>query len=66
MTVQSSVTYEQLLKQLDVQAPHVVILGAGASRATCLMGDKHRKILPLIQDFIESIGLKKILEQNVK
>ena len=62
--VQSSVTYEQLLKQLDVQAPHVVILGAGASRATCLTGDKNRKILPLIQDFIESIGLRKILEQH--
>lgn len=61
---QSSVTYEQLLTKLDIQAPHVVILGAGASRAACLAGDKNGKVLPLMQDFIESIGLEKILKQH--
>ena len=30
--------------------PHVVLLGAGASRAVCTNGDKHGRKLPLMSD----------------
>ncbi|WP_306253830.1 hypothetical protein [Parvularcula sp. IMCC14364] len=39
-------------------APHVVILGAGASRACCLNGDKSGSKLPLMADYIDVLDLK--------
>ncbi len=36
--------------------PHVVILGAGASRAAFLGGDKNRKPIPLLDDLPDIIG----------
>lgn len=41
--------------------PHVVVLGAGASRAACPNGDKHGKALPLMADFAECTGLASML-----
>lgn len=38
-------------------SPHVVILGAGASRAAFPNGDAHGKRLPVMADLIESLGL---------
>ncbi len=38
-------------------SPHVVILGAGASRAALPQGDAHGKRLPVMADLIESLGL---------
>jgi len=46
-----------------MQRPHVVILGAGASRATCPNGDKKGNRLPLMSDFTEIVGLKSLLHQ---
>ena len=37
--------------------PHVVILGAGASRAACPDGDVDGRILPLMNDFMSVTGL---------
>jgi len=39
------------------QSPHVVILGAGASRAAFPEGDSHGKRLPVMADLIECLGL---------
>lgn len=39
------------------QSPHVVILGAGASRAAFPEGDAHGKRLPVMADLIEVLGL---------
>lgn len=42
--------------------PHVVVLGAGASRAACPNGDKNGQRLPLMADFAECVGMTALLE----
>ena len=42
--------------------PHVVILGAGASRAAFPMGDRNGKTLPLMADLISVLNLKDYLQ----
>ena len=44
--------------------PHVVILGAGASRSAFPNGDRNGIELPLMNDFVETIGLVDILREN--
>ena len=44
--------------------PHVVILGAGASRAAFPKGDKNGLRLPLMDDFVEVLGLDHLLCQT--
>ena len=43
--------------------PHVVVLGAGASRASCPEGDKNGNILPLMDDFTTSLQLESLLNE---
>jgi hypothetical protein len=43
---------------------HVVILGAGASRAAFPKGDKHGRALPLMTDLAEALGLGPVLEEH--
>ena len=52
------------INTVNMDRPHLVILGAGASRATFPMGDGNGKELPLMQDFVEVLGLKHLLEEN--
>jgi len=40
---------------------HIVLLGAGASRAAFPAGDGNGRRLPLMADFVESIGLERLL-----
>jgi hypothetical protein len=47
-----------------VEAPHVVILGAGASLASCPDGDANRHSLPLMNDIIEVIGLEALFKSE--
>ncbi|MFW9988894.1 MAG: hypothetical protein ACFFC3_09585 [Candidatus Odinarchaeota archaeon] len=54
------VTSEEEIIQIKMKAPHVVILGAGASRAACPNGDVNGKKLPIMNDFIQNIGLKEL------
>ncbi len=49
---------------MKLGTPHVVILGAGASRATLPHGDKNGIKLPLMNDFVETVGLEDILDKN--
>lgn len=44
--------------------PHVVILGAGASRAACPNGDLNGRSIPLMKDFIEVLQLEPLLTEN--
>lgn len=46
--------------------PHVVILGAGASRAACPNGDRIGRTLPVMKDLVKSLGLEDLLgvEEN--
>ncbi len=42
---------------------HLVILGAGASRAACPHGDKNGRKLPLMNDLVEVVGLSSKIEE---
>ena len=44
--------------------PHVVILGAGASRAATPEGEKHGLTLPLMSELPEAIELNSILDKK--
>ena len=44
-------------------SPHVVLLGAGASLASFKEGDAYKRILPLMNNFVEVVGLNKLLEK---
>jgi hypothetical protein len=43
---------------------HTFILGAGASRAAFPNGDKYGRKLPLMSDFVETVGLEGFLKEN--
>lgn len=43
------------------ELPHVVILGAGASAATCPCGDRHGRPLPVMNNLVEIVGLADLL-----
>lgn len=57
-------TINELKRNTSVSRPHVVILSAGASLAAFLQGDKNGKKLPLMNNFIETVGLQNILNDN--
>ncbi len=42
-------------------SPHVVILGAGASVASFLRGDRHGRRLPVMANFVEVLGLEDLI-----
>ncbi|MDP2277121.1 MAG: hypothetical protein Q8K51_02755 [Nitrospirota bacterium] len=46
------------------KSPHVVILGAGASRAAFPNGEASGKKIPLMNDIMDMIGLKDIIESE--
>ena len=47
-----------------IMAPHVVILGAGASRAAFPDGDKKGRKLPLMKDLVEILNLNKFFKEE--
>jgi hypothetical protein len=59
-----SYTIEEEVQDTKIGRPHVVILGAGASRAAFLTGDRHGQKLPIMQDLIPTLGLGKILRDR--
>ena len=52
---------EDEIRDTQVKRPHVVILGAGASRAALPNGDRNGKRLPLMADLAEITGLSERL-----
>lgn len=56
-------TTEQELIDVSMERPHVVLLGAGASRAAFPHGDANGKKLPVMADFVEVLGLGGIIDQ---
>lgn len=52
---------QEEISQIKMGKPHVVILGAGASYAAFPNGDKYGKRLPLMNNFIQVLGLEKLL-----
>lgn len=57
------VLVEQEINQIQMGKPHVVILGAGASYAAFPNGDKNGVKLPLMDNFVEVLGLNGLLSQ---
>lgn len=45
-----------------LQDPHVVIIGAGASKAACPNGDRNGKVIPLLKSVCEIDGISECLE----
>ncbi len=64
---QSMVKGEQLINEPHKLKPHVVILGAGASKQAFPHGDAKGKMLPVMDDLIEIVGLQPFLkEKNIE
>lgn len=50
------------LKRRENLSPHVVVLGAGGSRACLERGDRHGRVIPVMADFVAVLGLEAILD----
>lgn len=49
-------------KTMVNNSPHVVILGAGASRSACLNGDKNNYKVPLMNELTDILDLRELLK----
>jgi hypothetical protein len=56
-------TKQQLIEGARDLRPHVVLLGAGASRAAFPNGDAAGRRLPLMTDLVEIVGLQHLVEE---
>src|ERR1700720_1846617 len=56
-------TRDELIRNLGMR-PHVVILGAGASRAACPQGDRNGLRLPTMDDLVEILPLRPLIIEN--
>ena len=57
------VTAQQLIAEPRNLQPHVVLLGAGASKATFMDGDRNGRPIPVMEDLIEITGLRTVLDK---
>lgn len=57
------VSVEQEVSEVKMSRPHLVILGVGASKATCLNGDRNGQVLPLMCDFVKVVGLGSLFKE---
>lgn len=55
-------TWEDQVADTRIGRPHLVILGAGASRAAFPNGDRNGRHLPLMNDLVDVVGLGETLE----
>lgn len=46
--------------------PHLVLLGAGASRAACLNGDRNGRRLPVMADFTEVLPIRHLVPESAR
>ena len=60
-------TTKQLIQSPRVDLhPHVVLLGAGASRAAFPNGDRSGRRIPLMNDLVKVVGLSPLIKQAGK
>jgi hypothetical protein len=57
------VTAQQLIRKPLEMPPHVVLLGAGASRASFPEGDAAGKAVPVMKDLVEKLELQPLLSE---
>jgi len=58
------VSVEDEIAQVTIERPHIVILGAGASRAALPQGDRHGNIAPLMLNLVDVVGLRLLLQER--
>lgn len=58
------VSAEEEIQQVEVGKPHVVILGAGASYAAFPNGDKNGRKLPLMNNFVKTLGIEDLIART--
>jgi len=58
------VSAEEKIKQIEMRNPHVAILGAGASYAAFPKGDKNGRKLPLMNNFVETLGIEELISRT--
>lgn len=58
------VSVDEEIQQVEAGRPHLVILGAGASRAAFPNGEGAGKKIPLMEDFVDLVPIKSLLETN--
>ena len=58
------VSVNEEIQQVEAGRPHLVILGAGASRAAFPNGESSGKKIPLMEDFVELVPIKSLLEKK--
>ena len=58
MSNDSVVSVEQEIDQVFIGKPHVVLLGAGASRAALPDGDVNGRLLPVMEDFLDVVPVR--------
>ena len=58
-----AVKKEKLIQSPSEVRPHVVLLGAGASQAAFPNGDRSGHSLPLMNDLVDVVGLRPLIEQ---
>jgi hypothetical protein len=56
-------TIQDEINDVKIKRPHVVLLGAGASVAALPKGDKNGRRLPVMDNFVEVVGLAPILKK---
>jgi hypothetical protein len=56
-------TIDQEINSVSMFRPHVVVLGAGASRAVCPGGDAKGNLLPLMADFVDVLNLNSLIKR---
>ena len=66
MVVARHVSIEEEISQLRVKAPHVVLMGAGASVATCPNGDRNGRRLPVMSNLVKTVGLRDLIPESMR
>lgn len=59
--MEMEISIQNEINQIKMRKPHVVILGAGASRAALPNGDKYSQRIPLMNNFVEILELGDLL-----
>lgn len=59
-------TVEQEIGDVSAEKPHVVLIGAGASKAALPHGDKHGRPVPLLRDVAEGLSLVDLFPDDLK
>lgn len=64
VTGPTDMTWDDQIGDTSMGRPHLVILGAGASRAAFPQGDRNGHLLPLMNDLVDVVGLGPLLEAH--